>query len=470
MTAVSGLSTSTMDIGPTASTILPNCPNDPAGRIYSDPIGHLYAINCGTSYTGPDILSQYQPNLASCIDLCDLYNILSSGGLSTCRGVTFVENTMGINCILQGLNGTVAPDLASDSASSISFVGSGPESISISTLPSPTSSSPPTTVFSSFLTPGPVCPADNNTLWTSSNQDVFWIQCGPLATIEKRGITYNSFGECIDLCSVTDGCDYALFEFSSNACQRTTYSCQWAQPGFGGAVLIFTNATLVELPNCPNSIFANIIMTNSLSSRQMTTSTVGTATVNTVGIETLSIIGSNGTGESTIVITQPSGVVTSLIPTETLVITSMPIAFTTASTVISISTVISSLITVISNQTTTVVSTTTVTTTFTTSVAVTSLELLTTSIPYVTSVPVTLTQLLTSILTQSQPPVTVTQSGQPVTVTADSGGGGVVTVVITTGGGGNGGGGVSSTSTWTSPCITVSPSFLPPSSTFVPPG
>jgi hypothetical protein len=272
--------------------------------------------------------------------------------------------------------------------------------------------------------------------------------------LDKRQVQYNKFGECIELCDFTSGCGEALYGFEDNVCQRTTYNCSWAFAHSAAAVLIYTNSTRVQLPNCPNNIFSNIQVTVS----------VGTVTVAS-GASRVVTVGSGpggpetGTGGATV--TQYSGFTASGVIT-----TVIPSAYT------EVSTLVQSQVTVVSNQTTTIISTVTETLTLTASITefLTASEIRTTSIDYTVVNSQTLTigytttavsTAVTTALSVINNNITVSGSGGYITVTG-SGGGQIVTEVITTGGGV----GSSISSTWTYMCLTNSPSFPPPSPTW----
>lgn len=437
---------------PPGSEYPPRCPGDPAGRIYSGgSVGRLYGVYCGVQYTDSVVVAQNHTSLMSCINACDMYNVIYFGQGSACRGVSFLRSGVGMNCILLGSSNSPVPAPGIDSAVLLNPQDPPPDNNYSMTTTSMTATATVTVTASAnpsdttLLTPA--CPGSHNMMYTSPNQDVWWIWCTSTPQLSNTGAASSAFRQCINLCSTTDGCSYAELNPQSSVCYRMTYACQKPTPGNWAAMLLATVNGPVKQPYCggsgsgsgtgggPGTAAVTTVVT--ISGQPVTITSIGDGNAPGTGPGNGPGTGP-GTGPGLPTTIRETEAVTEISIITSVIITTATVISTQISTVtrVEYSTTVSTVTSVISGTTTTTTASVTVPTT------VTQPTTLTQQTTVVESVTQTSTQMVTSLVTQTQPPVTITEH--------DGSGNGTVTVTV--------GGGSASSDTFT--CYTTARQFL----------
>jgi hypothetical protein len=106
------------------ASAVPICPAS-NGNIFTDSLGQVYEIGCGRVVTDQTLSTSNASSLASCIDACDMYNLMSFNQPSPCLAISFYSTLTAGNCELKtGYTNVTDPDV--DSARLVSrSVGGG---------------------------------------------------------------------------------------------------------------------------------------------------------------------------------------------------------------------------------------------------------------------------------------------------------------------------------------------------------
>lgn len=84
----------------TGENPLPTCPYAD-NTIFTSPMGNLYSVSCNMLFTNEVLERRTSPSLATCINLCDMFNTLSFMIPSPCLGVSWYSNQAEDNCLLK---------------------------------------------------------------------------------------------------------------------------------------------------------------------------------------------------------------------------------------------------------------------------------------------------------------------------------------------------------------------------------
>ncbi|KAF1992130.1 hypothetical protein K402DRAFT_79718 [Aulographum hederae CBS 113979] len=196
------------------STATPNCPDEPAGRVYYSKFGNSYSLYCGTNILDNTVEASHQNDMSGCIQACDAFNILHFYMASQCLGISFRNNMTDLNCELKSTTVNTEPLPGVDSAYLLNPY-LGPQN---NTDKQPT---PVTTVGGPAAT-GLSCPRDNNTVVVTNNI-AFIVECwvqhqgGDLVNQPSYGATLDS---CIALCAANPDCVVASFNYPSRSCTQ----------------------------------------------------------------------------------------------------------------------------------------------------------------------------------------------------------------------------------------------------------
>jgi hypothetical protein len=252
-----------------SATVLPDCPNEAPGRLFSDNLGQIYGIYCGQEWTGALLATQNQSSLAACINACDIFNIIYQNVASPCQAVSFINGAITGQCLILAGGGTLVPFIPQDEIASVSLAyrmssednSLAPSAAAIGRLDSALLEPPGPPIYGNFLTHlpaltvyvpgsaisvadptdpaliGPICPSANNTEFSTLDGNLWWIICGPLI-FTKRTVTSNAFAQCIQLCDDNPSCSYASIDLGTGTCTQETYDCQYPNINEAGGVLI----------------------------------------------------------------------------------------------------------------------------------------------------------------------------------------------------------------------------------------
>ena len=150
--------------GGSSDSTLPNCPNEPDGRVYIDSTGMKYALYCGSLLSGSNIDRQTQLNLRNCIASCDTWNYMHfyPWGPSGCAGVSYFADGASPNCLLKAYGASLVKQSGVDSGVLLTniagggvFNGTGSMGQGTAAIGSMTLAGPSGTAFSGHASSGP---------------------------------------------------------------------------------------------------------------------------------------------------------------------------------------------------------------------------------------------------------------------------------------------------------------------------